>query len=181
MRGLVVALLPLLLHLPVWSAPGPKSEPAPKPEKVKDWLQGEWVAVETEEKGKLCVGKGDLVQLVISKDQLRIVHDGDNEADGSFALSVRKDGLYDLDVCIEEGATNHALMQVHDNETFTIVVHSRFQPNKPGDRPTAITSETDKEKDPCGLWNPLLFKFKRVPKGQKPGEVIEAYQKSKKK
>jgi hypothetical protein len=147
--------------------------PAPKEDKIRDFLVGEWVAIEVEEKGKQVRPGSDAK---FDRTSFYYGRPGSKWADYPYEIRKRDGdkGLYEID--IRPSATpNHALLQVVDDSTIILVVHSRFKSNKPTDRPTSLTSKPDKEKDPEGELNPLLFKFKRVPKGKTPADVLKEF------
>src|SRR5215207_5291331 len=77
--------------------------PTSKPKKVEDALQGDWVAVELEEKGSNLSAEevaGEHITAVFSKDKLEFRHSPDYKvrAAGHFILKARTDKLFDLDL-----------------------------------------------------------------------------------
>ena len=153
--------------------------PAPKPGELGVSLPGEWVAVEAEEKGRKQSANSvahELFRAIFAKQELTLRRSREDVVRSRFQYSVttRAGKLIDLDLRIEDGQTNHALLRIDDADTITIVIHNRFKANRPADRPTSITSERNKEKGPEGEWNPLLFKFRRVPKAQTAADALKA-------
>ena len=153
-----------------------------KPDLVETLLLGEWVAVEVEEKEKpagLKSLKDDIWLARFSEGSVRLIADGDQPGTLEFLIRRREEGgnLYDFDFHKGDDKPNHAMIRIHDKDTFSLVVHSRFRPNRPDDRPTEFTTKNNAERDPCGLWNPLLFKFKRVAKTEKALDAIDAFHK----
>lgn len=181
MRRSVSLILVLSAAVHVGAAPGPK----PKAGTIEATLLGAWVAVEWEEKGEpadLKKLQKEIRMALVGEGTFRVSEAGGDPEQFQFTIR-RQEGagsLYELNLHKGGEKMNHALLQLHDNETFTLVVHHRFEPNQEADRPTEITSKNNEKKDPDGLWNPHLFKFKRLAKGQKPGDVIEVYWKAKK-
>ena len=151
-----------------------------KPDSLEGQLQGEWVAVEYEEKEKQAKPadlKRDVSLFVFEENSVRMAVDGDEFASFGFVIRRRPEGgnVYEFDFHKAGGKPNHALIHLQDRDTFRLVVHSRFGPNRVEDRPTEFTTKNNCELDPGGLWNPNLFKFRRVGKGQKPADVIDAH------
>jgi hypothetical protein len=172
-------LISFVLSTPLIAAPAAK----PKDGTIEATLQGEWVAVEWEEKGMAASIrnlKEELRIAVILDDTIRISEAGGELELFQFSVKPREGekGFHDFDFHKKTEKKNHALIKVEAKDAFSLVVHTRFLPNRPEDRPTALTSKNNEVRDPDGLWNPLLFKFKRVQKGQKAIDVIEAYHKS---
>lgn len=166
----------LLVTTATHAAPLPKL----KPDSLEAKLQGEWVAVEVTEKDRPLEPAAlnhSPTLYKFARSTIEMSNDGRKPESFSFSLRPRADkkDVYEFDFRRADDEPNHSLIRLDDDDTFSLVVHSRFRPNRPEDRPTAFTSKNNKQLDPRSLWNPVVLKFKRVRIGQKPADVIDAH------
>jgi uncharacterized protein (TIGR03067 family) len=116
-------------------------------------LQGTWVLVGGEEKGRVLTEKEareEMESVVIKGDKMTILR-GEDKRDCIFRLDPSKKPAW-LDLIDPDGKdkVNHAIYAL-DGDKLTICVSKKYKPNSPEERPIKLTTNREDNKGLSGL------------------------------